>query len=189
MKLLIKSICKFSSPGLGLIHHDDDDRIGISGALLDAWGDDPLLALQLRRLGYRVPIAGVSDTPASRVTLDAIAQDIDVAAPQAAALLSGETDGVKFDHPTLISLLPHIPELPVASVAAIAAPDDFARRPFIHAWLEQQVSTGNLPNGKVRDMVQVSTGCYADLEGRPEDSRLMAAWLGQSRTQPHFSES
>ena len=106
MKFLIKAICKFSSPDLGLIRHDPDDRIGISGALLDAWGDVPIMALQMRRLGHRVPIAGVSDTPASRAVLDAIAESIDEAAPQAAALLSGDTDGIKFDHPTLLRLLP-----------------------------------------------------------------------------------
>lgn len=189
MSYLIKSIFDFSTPSLGLIRHDKDGRIGISGALLDHWGDDPYMALQLRRLGHRVPIAGVTDTPASRLVLDALAEDLEFAASQAAALLSGEVEGVTLNHPALLRLLPHISELPVASVAAIAAPDDFARRPFIRTWLEQQVSAGHLPNGRVRDLVQVDHRSYAELKGRPEDNRLMTAWLGQSSSQPHFSES
>lgn len=180
---LLEILAKASPPNLGLVRLDGS-RIGVHGALLDALADDAELALQARRLGYRQPLPGVVDSPPSRTTLDAVAED-DEATAQAAALLDGEVDGMAFLHPVLPRLLRHAPELPLPSVAALEAPDDLARRPFVKEWLEHLVASGRLPKGKARGHVQIDRRDYATIADRPAPSMLVDAWLRHSTA--HFT--
>lgn len=174
---------KFSNPKLGLVRHDNDGKTGVHGALLDALGDDPCLALQLRQRGYRAPLAGIVDCPES--ILDVLADDIEVSGAQAAALLTGEVDGVILDAPILRRLLCYVPDLPLASVAAIESPTDLARRPFVTAWLERAVSTGQLPAHTLRGVAHVNRQNYADIAN--DGSALVSAWTG--RIAPQNAES
>jgi hypothetical protein len=191
MEYLLKTLFDFSDPRLGLVRHDTNGRTGVNGALLDSMHDDPYLALQCRRLGHRQTIPGVTDNTTSRAVLDELAQDLEFAAVQAAVLLTGEVDRLTFNHPLLPRLLPHTPALPVTSIAALETPDDLARRPFVLAWLNQEVSAGRLPTMNLRRMDLVDFRSYAELEGRPQGSRLIDAWLGETtvlRTFALFSQ-
>lgn len=172
LESLIKS---FSAPALDLVQ-TGPQGIGLAGGLHDALMAVPRLALEGRRLGIRGPVPRVTDTPESRLLIDRIAEDGETL-EQAAALLSGETDGVAICAEILIPLLRFVPALPVPSIAALHEPLDMRRRAEVWRYLADAVKHDRLPVYNIDHIDLVNNRSYADFNRLPGGVYLLV-WQG-----------
>lgn len=167
----------------------DERGIGINSDLTDVFLEEPRLAIQARRMGVRVPVPGIDDTPESRLLLDAMASN-DEAIEQLHSLLQDVTGSIRsYDIQTaatvtinslaLLHILPHCPTLSISAIAALHCPTDLRRRNDVAQWLRRDALRGDELHATFRDgFILIHRADYLAYQHRLPGSQWLDAWLG-----------
>jgi hypothetical protein len=186
---LLKS---FAADGDGSIRIDADG-IGINDSLCDVLLEEGRLAIQARRLGIRVAVPGIDDTPESRLLIDGI-QDDDEAIEQLHSLLQDVTGAIRtyeiqtaatvqINSLALLHLLPHCPMLSISAIAALHCPTDLRRRADVAQWIRRDAMRGDVFHATFRDkFILVHRLDYLSYPHRLQGSQWLDAWLGTLST-------